>query len=153
MALHVQRPRNPHHQEEPVKPLTALSALAALTACTPAQQQAWTEWHAQDPAAAEAFADRWVAEHQAQQVSSRYGVAVWDRIARCESGGNWSHPPVTNSSGTYSGGLMIGHRWWGANGGNQYAAYPYQATKAEQIAVAENIADDIGLDRGWQCYP
>jgi len=48
---------------------------------------------------------------------------------------------------------MIGHKWWGPNGGTQYAQYPYQATKAEQIAVAENIADAVGLDAGWQCYP
>jgi hypothetical protein len=79
--------------------------------------------------------------------------AVWNKIANCESGGNWSHPPVTNSSGTYSGGLMIGHRWWGPNGGKQFAEYPYQATRAEQIHVAENIADANGLDAGWQCWP
>lgn len=48
---------------------------------------------------------------------------------------------------------MIGHRWWPAYGGRDFAQYPYQATKAEQIAIAENIADDVGLDRGWQCYP
>ena len=80
----------------------------------------------------------------------------WDNVAQCESGGNWGHPPVSNSSGTYSGGLMIGHRWWGPNGGKQYAEWPYQATKAQQIAVAENIVDAngggyAGADRGWQC--
>jgi hypothetical protein len=93
------------------------------------------------------------APQPAPVIASRYGVAVWDRIAQCESGGNWSHRPVTNSSGTYSGGLMIGHRWWAANGGDAYSQYPYQATKGQQIAVAENIADEVGLDRGWQCYP
>jgi hypothetical protein len=86
-------------------------------------------------------------------IQSSYGTAVWDRIARCESGGRWDHPPVTNSSGTYSGGLMIGHRWWPEYGGREFAYHPYQASKAEQIIVAERIADDIGLDRGWQCYP
>ena len=48
---------------------------------------------------------------------------------------------------------MIGHQWWGPYGGKSFSAYPYQASKQEQIIVAENIADDNGLDKGWQCYP
>lgn len=79
------------------------------------------------------------------------GGGLWDSIARCESGGNWAHPPVRNRFGTFSGGLMIGHAYWHANGG--VAPAPYLATKAEQIAVATTIAAKIGLDRGWQCYP
>lgn len=80
----------------------------------------------------------------------------WDNVARCESGGNWSHGPVRNSSGTYSGGLMIGHRWWNAHGGHEFAAYPYQASKTQQIIVAERIVDAngggyYGADKGWQC--
>lgn len=74
----------------------------------------------------------------------------WDRIARCESGGRWDYPPVTNNTGTYSGGLMIGHRWWPAYGGEEFATYPYQASKAEQIAVAERIWADNGAD-AWDC--
>lgn len=80
----------------------------------------------------------------------------WDRVAQCESGGNWSHRPVTNSSGTYSGGLMIGHQWWPKFGGTAFASAPYLATKEQQIIVAENIVDAqgggyAGADRGWQC--
>jgi resuscitation-promoting factor RpfA len=80
----------------------------------------------------------------------------WDSVAQCESGGNWSHRPVTNSSGTYSGGLMIGHQWWPKFGGREFASYPYQASKAQQIIVAERIVDAqgggyAGADRGWQC--
>lgn len=80
----------------------------------------------------------------------------WDDVAWCESGGNWSHGPVTNSAGTFSGGLMIGHRWWNVHNGQEFAAYPYQATKTEQIIVAERIVDARGggypgADRGWQC--
>jgi len=80
----------------------------------------------------------------------------WDNVAQCESGGNWSHRPVTNSSGTYSGGLMIGHRWWNAHGGGEFASAPYLASKAQQIIVAERIVDAngggyAGADRGWQC--
>ena len=78
---------------------------------------------------------------------------MWNYIARCESGGRWDYPPVTNSSGTYSGGLMIGHRWWPKLGGQEFAPWPYLATRAEQIHIAEKIVDAQGLDRGWQCWP
>lgn len=88
-----------------------------------------------------------------EPLQSQYGVALWDRIARCESGGRWDYPPVTNRSGTYSGGVMIGHRWWPKFGGREFAAYPYQASKQQQIIVAERIAREAGLDNAWQCYP
>lgn len=156
-----------------------LAAAPFMLGCTPEQLQGWIVWYQADPNAATEFANQeWVQENlrldwdqdgvvepeaapepeqqsepERASVPASSRVGVWDRIAQCESGGNWSHPPVTNGSGTYSGGLMIGHRWWGPNGGNQYASAPYLASKAEQIAVAETIAADIGLDRGWQCYP
>lgn len=124
-------------------------ALVTVTGCTRAELAAWQVWYAQDPDAAVAYA----VEHADDIPASRYGVAVWDEIARCESGGRWDYPPVTNRSGTYSGGLMIGHRWWPRFGGLEFASYPYQATKAEQIVVAERIADEAGLDAAWQCWP
>jgi hypothetical protein len=133
----------------------AVAALALVaTGCTPAQHAAWRAWHAVDPVAATEFAHDLAEQEPAPQaiVSSRYGSSMWDRIARCESGSQWGHRPVTNRTGTYSGGLMIGHRWWPLYGGREFAAYPYLATKAEQITVAERIADDVGLDAGWQCW-
>ena len=89
-------------------------------------------------------------------VASPAWTVDWDDVAWCESGGNWSHRPVTNSSGTYSGGLMIGHRWWDHWGGEEFADSPYQASKEQQIIVAERIVDAngggyAGADRGWQC--
>jgi len=74
----------------------------------------------------------------------------WDKVAICESGGNWSHPPVRNSAGTFSGGLMIGHAYWKGYGG--YSA-PYLAPKSVQIAWAEDLIDGsyAAADRGWQC--
>ena len=83
------------------------------------------------------------------------GTVNWDRIAACESGGNWSHGPVTNSSGTYSGGLMWNHRYWLSNGGGQYAQYPFQASKSQQIAISEAASGGslAAIDRMWQCYP
>ena len=43
---------------------------------------------------------------------------------------------------------MIGHRWWPVYGGREFAPYPYQATKAQQITVAERIL----ADNGWQAW-
>jgi hypothetical protein len=74
----------------------------------------------------------------------------WDKVAWCESGGNWSHGPVRNSAGTFSGGLMIGHQYWDGYGG--YSA-PYHAPKHVQIAWAEDLIDGsyAAADRAWQC--
>ena len=74
----------------------------------------------------------------------------WDKVAQCESGQNWSHGPVRNSAGTFSGGLMIGHAYWKGYGG--YSA-PYLAPKSVQIAWAEDMINGsyATADRMWQC--
>lgn len=132
----------------------AAAAPMALAGCTDAQIAAWAAWHQQDPAAALAHAHHpdVVAAFEARdtrQLTDRHG-ARWDDIAWCESGGRWDHPPVTNRTGTYSGGVMIGHRWWPLYGGHEYAAQPWQASRAEQIEIAERILDDNGWD-AWDC--
>ena len=58
--------------------------------------------------------------------------AVWDRVAACESGGNWS---INTGNGFY-GGLQFSPSTWNYFGGQAFAPYAHQATKAEQIAVA-----------------
>lgn len=75
----------------------------------------------------------------------------WDRVAWCESGGNWHYPPVVGGLGhTYSGGLMIWQKAWEYYGGRQFASWAYLATKSAQIVVAERILADNG--RGaWDC--
>jgi uncharacterized protein YabE (DUF348 family) len=62
--------------------------------------------------------------------------SAWDRIAQCESGGNWA---IVSSSGKYYGGLQFDKQTWDAYGGDQYAAYPNQATREQQIAIAEKV--------------
>jgi resuscitation-promoting factor RpfA len=74
-------------------------------------------------------------------------VSAWDRIAECESGGNWAIPYGDADS---TGGLQIQQRTWNAYNGQQYAAQPYQATKEEQIAVAEKILARQGPG-AWTC--
>ncbi|MFJ1753440.1 transglycosylase family protein [Kitasatospora sp. NPDC088134] len=80
--------------------------------------------------------------------------AVWDRVADCESGGNWGSD---QGNGLY-GGLQINAQRWADYGGTSYAALPNAASRSQQIAVAERIlategpsawsscADGAGLD-------
>lgn len=132
----------------------ALIGLVPMTGCTPAELGAWVGWYERDPVAATEFANRpevQTALADANDTPPIRRESLWDDIAWCESGGQWDHEPVSNRHGTFSGGLMIGHQWWSHYGGETSA--PYLASKAEQIAVAENIAADNGLDAAWQCYP
>jgi hypothetical protein len=66
--------------------------------------------------------------------------AVWDRVAQCESTGNWS----INSGNGYYGGLQFSRSTWNAFGGGSYAATADKATKAQQIAVAQRTLQAQG---------
>lgn len=63
-------------------------------------------------------------------------VPDWDAIAQKESGGRWNLPFGDRDS---TGGLQIRQGTWLDFGGQQYAPTPGQATKEQQIAVAEKI--------------
>ncbi|OEV14156.1 transglycosylase family protein [Streptomyces nanshensis] len=67
-------------------------------------------------------------------------VDTWDKVAQCESTGNWS----INSGNGYYGGLQFSQSTWSANGGTEYAPRADQATKEEQIRVAEKVLDSQG---------
>lgn len=75
-------------------------------------------------------------------------AAMWDRIAKCESGNNWS----INTGNGYYGGLQFSLASWRANGGTDFAAYPHQASREEQITVANRYYAKAGL-RPWGCKP
>lgn len=60
----------------------------------------------------------------------------WDRIAACESGGNWS----INTGNGYYGGLQFTQQTWAGAGGLAYAPRADLATRDQQIAVASNLA-------------
>lgn len=72
-----------------------------------------------------------------------YGV--WDRLAQCEAGGNWA----ANTGNGYFGGLQFKPGTWAANGGTQYARLPSQASRQQQIVVAEQIRDARGGYGAW----
>ena len=71
--------------------------------------------------------------------------SVWDALAKCESGGNWA----INTGNGYYGGLQFDYATWHAYGGGAYAEYPHQATREQQIAVAEKLH----AARGFQPWP
>ena len=70
------------------------------------------------------------------------GGGVWDRLAQCESGGNWG----INTGNGYSGGLQFSPGTWAANGGTGSA---HNASRAEQIRVAERVR----ASQGWGAWP
>ncbi|MDF3293699.1 LysM peptidoglycan-binding domain-containing protein [Streptomyces silvisoli] len=80
--------------------------------------------------------------------ASAASVAVWDRVAQCESSGNWSNHD-TGGNGHY-GGLQFSQSSWAAAGGLKYASRADYATKDQQIAVAEVLLKMQGPG-AWQC--
>jgi hypothetical protein len=74
--------------------------------------------------------------------SSTPSGSVWDRLAECESGGNWS---INTGNGFY-GGLQFSLSTWRAYGGT---GMPHEASRDEQIAVAERVQDG----QGWGAWP
>ncbi|NEA67640.1 transglycosylase family protein [Streptomyces sp. SID12488] len=70
---------------------------------------------------------------------------VWDRIAQCESGGNWH----INTGNGYYGGLQFSAGTWRAYGGTAYAATADGASRSQQIAVATKVQGS----QGWGAWP
>ncbi|ACL39273.1 Transglycosylase domain protein [Pseudarthrobacter chlorophenolicus A6] len=72
--------------------------------------------------------------------------AMWDKIAQCESTGNWS----INSGNGYYGGLQFDIQTWIGAGGGAYAPNASLATKAQQIDIANRVYAQRGL-QPWGC--
>lgn len=62
-------------------------------------------------------------------------ASEWDKVAQCESGGNWS----INTGNGYYGGLQFSASTWAAYGGTQYASTADKASKSQQIQIAEKV--------------
>ncbi|WP_020670298.1 resuscitation-promoting factor [Amycolatopsis nigrescens] len=73
-------------------------------------------------------------------------AGVWDRIAQCESGGNWA---AVNPTGKYHGGLQFDKQTWQAYGGGQYAETANKASREQQIAIATKVRDARGGYGAW----
>ncbi|GHD34245.1 transglycosylase family protein [Streptomyces galbus] len=72
---------------------------------------------------------------------------VWDRVAECESGGSWS---ADTGNGEY-GGLSLTQADWEAYGGLSYAPSADQASRNQQIAVAQKVLADQGVGAWGTC--
>ena len=68
--------------------------------------------------------------------------SVWDRLAGCESGGNWR---INTGNGFY-GGLQFTPSTWRGYGGT---GMPHQASREQQIAVAKRVQ----AGQGWGAWP
>lgn len=77
--------------------------------------------------------------------------ATWDKVAKCESNGNWSAIDNTSRGGPYYGGLQITLTRWRAAGGG--AGVPSQYPRTEQIRVANVMWNQDGGDpQGWRYW-
>ena len=74
--------------------------------------------------------------------SSTPSGSVWDKLAKCESGGNWS----INTGNGYYGGLQFSLSTWRAYGGS---GLPSNASREQQIAIAKKLQ----ADAGWGAWP
>ena len=92
----------------------------------------WPSWAPSQPAPR----SRWPARPAAAPESA------WDKLAQCESGGNWK----INTGNGYYGGIQFNASTWRAYGGS---GLPHQASRAQQIAVAERTL----AAQGWNAWP
>ncbi|MET9698299.1 transglycosylase family protein [Streptomyces sp. NPDC006529] len=74
-------------------------------------------------------------------------TSQWDAVAACESGGNWS----INTGNGYYGGVQFSSSTWAAYGGKAYAPQANQATKSQQIAIAEKVLKGQGKGAWPSC--
>ncbi|WP_293830775.1 resuscitation-promoting factor [uncultured Corynebacterium sp.] len=71
--------------------------------------------------------------------------SVWDSLAQCESGGDWS----INTGNGFFGGLQFTPSTWAGHGGTAYAPSAHLATREQQIAIAERVQ----ASQGWGAWP
>lgn len=82
---------------------------------------------------------------QSHAIASAATVAdgsVWDRLAKCESGGNWA----ANTGNGFYGGLQFTQSSWAAVGGS---GNPASASREEQISRAQMLQ----ARQGWGAWP
>jgi LysM repeat protein len=81
----------------------------------------------------------------ASATPSAAATSAWDKLAGCESGGNWG----INTGNGYYGGLQFADGTWDGNGGGKYASRADLASRAEQIVIAARVLDGSG----WSPWP
>ena len=81
--------------------------------------------------------------------ASAASVSTWDKVASCESGGDWS----INTGNGYYGGLQFSASTWAGYGGTTYASTADHASKGQQIAIAEKVLASQGPGAWPVCGP
>ena len=94
------------------------------------------------PATAASAAQAGAPVAPAETTNTGTPVSTWDKIAQCESGGNWA----TSTGNGFHGGLQFTASTWRSFGGS---GMPHQASRTEQIAVAERVL----AAQGWKAWP
>lgn len=76
---------------------------------------------------------------------------VWDDLAACESHGEWDYDPATATWGNrlFSGGLQFLPATWAAFAPDGFPGQAHEASREQQIAVAERVLDA----QGWVAWP
>ena len=72
-------------------------------------------------------------------------AATWDKLAHCESTGNWD----ADTGNGFKGGLQFTPSTWKRFGGTEYAPTADQATREQQIEVAKEVKQE----QGWKAWP
>lgn len=72
-------------------------------------------------------------------------AADWEKLAGCESGGNWA---IDTGNG-FSGGLQFTQQTWSAFGGEDFAPKASEAGREEQMEVANRVL----REQGWGAWP
>ncbi|MFD4478566.1 transglycosylase family protein [Streptomyces sp. NPDC058471] len=81
--------------------------------------------------------------------ASAADTVTWDKLAQCESGGSWS----ADEGNGYYGGLQFSQELWEEYGGLDFAPSADQASRSQQISVAEKVLDDQGTKAWPSCAP
>jgi hypothetical protein len=78
-----------------------------------------------------------------QAASGDPSDADFDRLAQCESSGNWG------ARGSYEGGLQFLNSTWLGYGGGEFATHAYDASRLQQIEIGRRV----WRDKGWSAWP
>lgn len=74
---------------------------------------------------------------------------VWDALARCESSGRWDAVRTVGDEVAYRGGLQFAATTWDAFRPSDFPAHASDATREQQILVAERVL----ARQGWGAWP
>jgi hypothetical protein len=93
----------------------------------------------------------WAPEPRVERLGTRTRVdeVIWDALARCEASGRWDVVRLIDGRPAYYGGLQFSPRTWDAFRPPDFPALASDATREQQILVAERVL----ARQGWGAWP